>query len=109
MLYGAYDTGSRRTLAVWMRHASRTRNRASVRWKVAVLRAAGYTFSEIGTSPQSPKNKIEKSMDPMNRNISHGVVALLIVCFLGTSLMMIAPVEDTDAWPYHACCDWETD
>ena len=27
-------------------------------------------------------------MNPMNRNISRGVVALLIVCFLGTSLII---------------------
>jgi len=39
--YGEFDSGSERTLAAWIRHASRTRSRGfkfsdeKLRWKVA--------------------------------------------------------------------------
>lgn len=43
----------------------------------------------------------------MNGSISSVIGVLLIICFLGTSLVMITPIEDADAWPYHSCCDWD--
>ena len=44
----------------------------------------------------------------MKQNIVHAVIVLLIVAFLGASLMMIVPVEDANAWPVHLSnCRWE--
>lgn len=44
----------------------------------------------------------------MKRTLSRVFFALLIVC-LGASLLMIAPIDDADAWKYHPCCDWKHD
>lgn len=41
----------------------------------------------------------------MKRHRAQGVIVLLIVGCLGASLLMVASVEDADAWPYHPCCD----
>lgn len=40
----------------------------------------------------------------MRQHVLSAVIALLIVGFLGASFMMIAPVEEADAWPIHLCC-----
>lgn len=44
----------------------------------------------------------------MKQNIVRVVLTLLIIAFLGTSFMMIDPVQDVNAWPVHASnCRWE--
>lgn len=45
----------------------------------------------------------------LNRKIASGIITLLIIGCLGASLMMVAPVEDVDAWPYHPCCEWKVE
>lgn len=42
----------------------------------------------------------------MRQHVLSAVIALLIVGFLGASFMMIAPVEEADAWPFHPCCEY---
>ena len=42
----------------------------------------------------------------MRQHVLSAVIALLIVGFLGASFMMIAPVEEADAWAFHACCEY---
>ena len=42
----------------------------------------------------------------MRQHVLSAVIALLIVGFLGASFMMIAPVEEADAWPAHPCCEY---
>ena len=44
----------------------------------------------------------------MKENIVRVSIALLIAMFLGASFLMIAPIENTDAWLMHWCCTkWE--
>ena len=47
-------------------------------------------------------------MNLNRKTVSYGTILIIVAC-LGASLMMIAPVEDVDAWPYHTCCDWDHD
>lgn len=43
----------------------------------------------------------------MKRTLASVFFALMIVC-LGASLLMVAPVENVEAWKYHPCCDYDT-
>jgi len=40
----------------------------------------------------------------MKGTVFSAIIVLLIVSFLGASIMTITPIEDADAWPLHICC-----